>query len=93
LICFFSSLKYDSAGTLEQFFAHDGCSALLDTIAKVPGVLNGDDDAMTIYNVACGAAQYIRHYLGIRKRGPNVMLKVTTSAGANDSFLEVAPTA
>ena len=91
-MCFFSSLKYDSIGTLEQFFSHEGCSVLADTIAKVQGVLGNDEDTVTIYNVACGAARFIQHYLGIRKRGPNVILVASTSAGANDGFLEVAPT-
>jgi len=89
VVCF-TSLKYDSVTTLEQFFSHEGCRVLADTIAKVTGVLNVNEEEVTIYNVAVGAARFIKHYLGIRKRGPNVTLVPVTAAGANDQFLEVA---
>ena len=89
-MCFFTSLKYDSATTLEQFFSHEGCRVLADTIAKVSGVLNVAEEEVTIYSVAVGAARFIKHYLGIRKRGPNVALVPVTAAGANDQFVEVA---
>ena len=76
-------------GSLETFLAHDGYRALAETIAKVPGILSEGDSTFILYCVAVGGCKYLRHYMGIRKRGANCTVVANTAAGANDGFLKV----
>jgi hypothetical protein len=58
--------------------------------ARVCGILLGDEDdvrSADVFVALCGAGRFLRHYLGLRKSGPNAVVRAHTDQGANDGFL------
>lgn len=81
---------FDSISKLETFLSTGGNKILIDRLVKVPGVLvHEDGDVQDVYAAIVGAGRYIRHFLGIRKSGPNVAFIADPQRGPSDSFLRL----
>lgn len=54
------------------------------------GVLLGEDDDFTpsdVWVALCGVGRFLKHYLGVRRSGPNVVITAAPNEGASDTFL------
>ena len=90
LVCSLPALLFDAIAKLEEFLSTAGNKYLSSRLAKISGCyLTEEDTASDVYAVLVGAARYLRHFLGLRKGGPNVAIVVNPSAGASDDFLSV----
>ena len=97
LICPLAALHYDDPKELEAFFAAAESAALLqEPRARCSGVLpaspqDGQEASppVAIHSVFMGVGRYLRHYRGVRGKGPNATIQVNVAAGANDDFLKL----
>ena len=82
-----TGLLFDGTGPLEAFLNMGGHRVLCDKLLHLCGVILQDDAPGSLYMAVTGAARYLRHYLGIRRGGPNVALRVDTAAGCGDGLV------
>lgn len=87
-LCFLPSLIFDAHSKLETFLSTGGNKILVDRLVRVTGVLvQEDQEPQDVYAALVGAGRYIRHFLGVRKAGPNVTLVASPQHGACEQFL------
>ena len=90
VICKCSTLWYTSPVKLQEMLSQGGNKFLLDRLVRVDGLLMGDgEETSSIYGALVGGAGYVQHYQGLRKAGPNAILKVNTEKGPNDGFMQL----
>ena len=86
-VCLVTGLLYDSIAGLTTFLSHGGNKVLVDRLVAIRGLGLAGDEVDTLYMAITGAARYMRHYLGVRKGGPNAMFKVQTAKGCGDGLV------
>jgi len=87
-ICPLTCLLFDSASMLEGFLSTAGNKLLIDKLVKIPGVFMSEEDGrVDIFAALVGVGRFLRHFLGLRKAGPNVAIVPVPAAGATDGFL------
>jgi hypothetical protein len=90
VLCNCSTLWYTSQMKLQEMLSQGGNKLLLDRLVRIDGLLMGDDDAPSLlYGALVGAAGYAQHYQGLRKGGPNAILKINTEHGPNDNLMQL----
>ena len=80
----------DTIAGMATFLSHGGSKALVDRLVAIRGLsMSGETESAedTLYMALTGAARYIRHYLGVRKGGPNAIFKVQTAKGCGDGLV------
>ncbi len=88
VICGLSQLLFDNLQKLETFLSTGGNKILSDRLVKVTGVISEEDGEPTdVYGALVGVGRFVNHYLGVRKGGPNVVIRASPGMGANDNFL------
>ena len=89
-LCLLPSLIFDSCSKLETFLSTGGNKILVDRLVRVTGVLVQEGAGLQeVYAALVGAGRYIRHFLGVRKAGPNVAIVASPGHGASDQFLRL----
>ena len=89
-LCLLPSLIFDSVPKLETFLSTGGNKILADRLIRITGVLVQEDAApQDVFAALLGAGRYMRHFLGVRKAGPNVSLVAAPQHGATDKFLSL----
>ena len=87
-ICFVTGLLYDSVASLTTFLSHGGNRVLVDRLVDIRGLGFADDTEGSLYMAITGVARYLRHYLGVRRGGPNAVLMVQTGMGCGDGLVK-----
>ena len=89
-VCSLRSLLFDSAGRLESFLSTAGNKFLGERLLKISGcLLDEGETGSDVYAVLVGCGRYLKHFLGIRKGGPNVEMVVDPSQGVSDKYLSL----
>ena len=95
MLCKVPALLYDSQCKLETFLSTGGHKVLVDRLAKISGVAVQEvaeaegPPLQDVFAALVGAGRFVRHFLGVRKGGPNVVLVADPSVGASDGFLRL----
>ena len=90
LVCSLRSLLFDTLGRLESFLSTSGNKFLGERLLKISGcLLDEGETGSDVYAVLVGCGRYLKHFLGVRKGGPNVEMVVDPSQGACDKFLSL----
>ena len=87
-ICLVTGLLYDSVASLTTFLSHGGNRVLVDRLLEIRGLGLADDTEGSLYMAITGVARYLRHYLGVRRGGPNAVLVVQTGNGCGNGLLK-----
>jgi hypothetical protein len=90
-ICFVTGLLYDSVASLTTFLSHGGNRVLVDRLFEIRGLGMADDtegSLGSLYMAVTGVARYLRHYLGVRRGGPNAVIMVQTGMGCGDGLVK-----
>ena len=87
-ICFVTGLLYDSVASLTTFLSHGGNRVWVDRLVDIRGLGLADDTEGSLYMAVTGVARYLRHYLGVRRGGPNAVLMVQTGMGCGDGLVK-----
>ena len=90
-ICFVTGLLYDSVASLTTFLSHGGNRVLVDRLLEIRGLGMADDtegSLGSLYMAVTGVARFLRHYLGVRRGGPNAVLMVQTGMGCGDGLVK-----
>ena len=89
-LCNLPSLVFDSLAKLQVFLSTSGNKVLADRLVRVRGArVQEDGELQDVYATLVGAGRYMRHFLGLRKGGPNVALIADPGQGPSDSFLRL----
>lgn len=86
-VCSVTGLLYDSIANITNFLSQGGNKVLVDRLLEIRGLAMNDGEEGSVYMAITGVARYIRHYLGVRRGGPNVVLKVQASKGCGDGLV------
>ena len=93
IICPLTSLLFDSSSMLESFLSHGGNKFLVDKLVKITSCFVEEEiESANLFACLIGAGRFLRHFLGIRKAGPNVQLIADPSKGLGDGFLSLITT-
>ena len=87
-ICDVSCLWYSTKENLKQVLSMEGNKALLDKLMAVDGLYKGDAPAR-FWGIRVGCAAWARHYLGIRKGGPNAKIVIKSQAGFTSGLAQM----
>ena len=87
-ICLVTGLLYDSVASLTTFLSHGGNRVLVDRLLEIRGLGLADETDGSLYMAITGVARYLRHYLGVRRGGPNAVLMVQTGNGCGDGLVK-----
>ena len=87
-ICMVTGLLYDSVASLTTFLSHGGNRVLVDRLVEIRGLGLADETEGSLYMAITGVARYLRHYLGVRRGGPNAVLMVQTGNGCGDGLVK-----
>ena len=87
-VCNVTGLLYDSVAGLTTFLSHGGNKVLVDRLLEIRGLGLADDEAGSLHMAITGVARYVRHYLGVRRGGPNAVLVVQTGKGCGDGLVK-----
>ena len=87
-ICLVTGLLYDSVASLTTFLSHGGNRVLVDRLVEIRGLGLADETVGSLYMAITGVARYLRHYLGVRRGGPNAVLMVQTGNGCGDGLVK-----
>ena len=87
-ICLVTGLLYDSVASLTTFLSHGGNRVLVDRLVEIRGLGLADETVGSLYMAITGVARYLRHYLGVRRGGPNAVLVVQTGNGCGDGLVK-----
>ena len=87
-ICLVTGLLYDSVASLTTFLSHGGNRVLVDRLVEIRGLGLADETEGSLYMAITGVARYLRHYLGVRRGGPNAVLMVQTGNGCGDGLVK-----
>ena len=79
-ICDMTCLWYTTIEKLKHVLSQEGNKAMLDKLVTLNGLYK-DGVASNFFGIRVGAAAWVRHYLGVRKGGPNAQVVVKSSAG------------
>ena len=79
-ICDVTCLWYSAKENLKQVLSQQGHKALLDKLVMLEGLYKGDT-AERLFGIRVGCAAWARHYLGVRKGGPNAKVVINSQAG------------
>ena len=87
-ICLVTGLLYDSVASMTTFLSHGGNRVLVDRLVEIRGLGLADDAEGSLYMAITGVARYLRHYLGVRRGGPNAVFMVQTGNGCGDGLVK-----
>ena len=87
-ICLVTGLLYDSVVSLTTFLSHGGNRVLVDRLVEIRGLGLEDETVGSLYMAITGVARYVRHYLGVRRGGPNAVLVVQTGNGCGNGLVK-----
>ena len=87
-ICLVTGLLYDSVASLTTFLSHGGNRVLVDRLLEIRGLGLADETDGSLYMAITGVARYLRHYLGVRRGGPNAVFMVQTCKGCGDGLVK-----
>ena len=87
-ICLVTGLLYDSVASLTTFLSRGGNRVLVDRLVEIRGLGLADETEGSLYMAITGVARYLRHYLGVRRGGPNAVLMVQTGNGCGDGLVK-----
>jgi hypothetical protein len=68
--------------------SHGGNRVLVDRLVEIRGLGLADETVGSLYMAITGVARYLRHYLGVRRGGPNAVLVVQTGNGCGDGLVK-----
>ncbi len=88
VVCPVSSLVFDDMAKLWGFLSQDGNRTLGDMLINISNVRDGGKEG-SLFAVPVGTVRYVKHYIGVRKGGPNTYIRVDTSKGVNDHLLSL----
>ena len=81
-ICDITALWYSTKDRLKHVLSQDGNKAMLDKLMLVEGLYNGEAAAPPrVFGIRVGVAAFARHYMGVRKGGPNAKVVINSSSG------------
>ena len=88
-VCFVTGLFYDSTTSLTRFLTHGSNRLLVDRFLEIHGVGSSLhlEEGSSLYMAITGVGRYIRHYMGVRRGGPNAVLRVQTDRGCGEVFV------
>ncbi len=90
LVCLLRGLTFDSLKMLEQFLSEGGNRVLADRIVRVDGcILDPTGTVGPMFVALVGVGRFARHFLGAKRGGPNVELRVELAGGAGDGLLQL----
>lgn len=79
-ICDMTCLWYTTIEKLKHVLSQEGNKAMLDKLVTVDGLYK-EGVASKLFGIRVGAAAWVRHYLGVRKGGPNAKVVIKSAAG------------
>ena len=88
-ICDVTCLWYSAKENLKQVLSQQGHKALLDKLVMLEGLYKGDT-AERLFGIRVGCAAWARHYLGVRKGGPNAKVVINSQAGFTPRLAQLA---
>ncbi len=88
IVCPLSALWFDTPGALESFLNIPANSILRDRLIQVDDVFHSEGRG-PIWGVLMGVGRYVRHYMGVRRAGPNAILTVDCSKGVRDGLVDL----
>ena len=87
-ICDVSCLWYSTKEKLKHVLSQEGNKAMLDKLLCVEGLYKGNDTAR-FFGIRVGCAAWARHYLGVRKGGPNAKIVINSHAGFTSNLAQL----
>ena len=87
-ICDVTALWYNTKEALKHILSQEGNKILLDKLLTLDGLYNGEE-AMTVFGIRVGCAAFARHYVGVRKGGPNAKIIVNSGAGFTSQLTQM----
>ena len=79
-ICDVTCLWYSTKDILKQILSQEGNKAMLDKLMLLEGLYQ-KDVAARFFGIRVGCAAWARHYLGVRKGGPNAKVVINSKEG------------
>ena len=87
-ICDVTCLWYSVKDKLKKVLSKEGNKAMLDKLVVVEGLYKGDE-AGRFFGIRVGCAAWARHYLGVRKGGPNAKIVIKSQAGFTSGLAQM----
>ena len=88
VLCDVTGLWYSTEVILKQVLSQCGNKAMLDKLMVVDGLYKGAE-AARFFGIRVGCAAWARHYLGVRKGGPNAKIVIKSQAGFTSQLAQL----